>query len=237
MDRYSAQKARAAQAAVMEVESGMLVGLGTGTTAAAAVTALARAAQNGLSVTCCATSRATEDMAVKMGLTIVPFDDRAQVDIAIDGADEVDPALRAIKGAGGALLREKVVARAARRFLCIVDETKLVDRLGRRAVPLEVLPFAKGFVSAAVARLGGNPALRVKNGQPARTDQENVLIDCDFGIIGDAAALAIELQAIPGLLGHGLFLSEIDMLIVGRDQGVERYARDEVATSSWTGLR
>ncbi len=159
------------------------------------------------------------------GIAILPFDDIARIDLAIDGADEVDPALRAIKGAGGALLREKIVAQAADRMFCIVDAGKLVARLGARPVPVEILPFARAFVTQAVQALGGDPALRLADGRPVTSDQGNLLLDCHFGAIDDPERLAAQLQAIPGLLAHGLFLVEIDLLLVGDGTGVTRRAR------------
>lgn len=222
-------KARAARAAVDEIEHGMLVGLGTGSTAAFAIAALGERVAQGLRIRAVATSLETERRAGEAGITVLPFDDMARVDLAIDGADEVDPALRAIKGAGGALLREKIVAQAATRMICIVDEGKLVDRLGEKPVPVEVLPFARAFVSEAVRTLGGEAALRVSEGRPMLTDQGNMLLDCRFGPIADPAALARDLDAVPGLLDHGLFLTEIDLLLIGGPMSVTR--RERVATS------
>ncbi len=224
-DEIAQAKTRAARAAVDEVADGMLVGLGTGSTAALAIAALGERVARGLRITAVATSLDTGRMARDAGLVVLPFDDIAHVDLAIDGADEVDPQLRAIKGGGGALLREKIVARAAARMICIVDEGKLVDRFGVRPVPVEVLPFARAFVSEAVRGLGGMPELRMKAGQPALTDQGNMLLDCRFPAIDDPDRLARQLQAIPGLLAHGLFLTEIDVLLIGEGSGVTRRVR------------
>jgi len=209
-------KGRAARSAVAAVEPGMLVGLGTGTTAACAIRALAARVGDGLRVRCVATSRASAALAASLGLDLAAFDDRATVDLAIDGADEVDPRLRAIKGAGGALLREKIIARAATRMICIVDATKLVAHLGQRPVPMEVLPFARTYVAAAITALGGAPVLR-----DGLTDQGNAILDCGFPPIDHPPALDRALSAVAGLLGHGLFLNEIDELHVGGRTGVE----------------
>ncbi len=213
-------KARVAEAAASEVADGMLVGLGTGSTAALAIAALGARVAAGLRITAVATSLETERQALKAGITVLPFEDIARVDLAIDGADEVDPEFRAIKGAGGALLREKIVAQAAERMICVVDTGKMVARLGARPVPVEVLPFARAFVMQAVQALGGEPLLRLSADRPAITDQGNILLDCHFGAIDDPEKLAAQLQAIPGLLAHGLFLSEIDVLLVGDEAGV-----------------
>jgi ribose 5-phosphate isomerase A len=221
-------KQRAAEAAVAEIESGMLVGLGTGSTAAFAISGLGRRIrEEGLEVRAVGTSLATEAAARAAGIAMLDFADVAQVDLCIDGADEIDPALRAIKGGGGAMLREKIVATAATRMICIVDGDKPVPQLGAaHPLPIEVLPFARDFVSQAIRDLGGDPVLRrAKNGAPALSDQNNLLIDCGFGAIADPAGLAQKLSIIPGLLGHGLFLDEIDTLIVGGDAGVQRHER------------
>ncbi len=219
-------KRAAAEAAVAEVGSGMLVGLGTGSTTALAIAALGRRIAQGLHVTAVATSLSTEVAARAAGIPLIAFDDCAAVDLAIDGADQIDPQFRAIKGGGGALLREKIVASAATRMVCIVDPTKPVATLDR-ALPIEVLPFARGFVSRAIRSLCGDPVIRQarKGDGPALSDQGNILIDCHFGPIADPEALATELDAIPGLLGHGLFLTEIDALIIGGPRGVEHRER------------
>ncbi|USI72421.1 ribose-5-phosphate isomerase RpiA [Sphingomonas morindae] len=216
------QKRRAAEAAVAEIEPGMLVGLGTGSTAAFAIAALGRRVAGGLAVRAVATSLATEAAAVAAGIAMLDFADVAAVDLVIDGADEVDPALRAIKGAGGALLREKIVAESAGRMLCIIDDSKRVSQLGRGPLPVEVLPFARRFVTDRLAALGCEPVLRVRAGAPVLSDQGNLLIDCRFGPIDAPAALADQLAALPGVMGHGLFLREIDFLFCGGELRQER---------------
>ena len=219
-DEIRTAKARAAASAAEIAQPGMLVGLGTGSTAALAIEALAKRVATGLEIRCVATSRASQELAERLGLDMIAFDDLATVDLAIDGADEVDPQLRAVKGAGGALLREKIVARAATRMICIVDRTKLVDRLGQAPIPVEVLPFARRFVSHSIEALGGTATPR-----DGRTDQNNAILDCRFAALGDPALLDRHLSEIPGLLGHGLFLSEIDELHVGGPSGVETFKR------------
>jgi ribose 5-phosphate isomerase A len=158
-----------------------------------------------MAITTVATSRATETLATAHGLRVLPFADVPQVDLTIDGVDEIDPALRALKGGGGAMLREKIVAAASTRMIAIADGSKSVTRLGRSPVPVEILPFAAAFVLRRLRELDAKPTLR-----PARSDQDNLLADAAFGLIEDPEALAVRLDAIPGLLGHGLFLSEID---------------------------
>jgi len=216
----AALKRAAAFAAVDEVEDGMLVGLGTGTTANFAIAALGQRVAWGLRVTTIATSLATGRAAIAAGLPVLPFDTLAKLDLAIDGADELDPQLRAIKGKGGAMLREKIVAAAAARMILIVDAGKQVPRLGRGVLPVEVLPFAAAFVSDRIEHLGATVSRRMTGDSSYRTDQDNVVLDCRFHSIDDPQELASALSVIPGMLGHGLFLDEIDVAYVGRRDGV-----------------
>jgi ribose 5-phosphate isomerase A len=221
----AALKRAAACAAVAEIEDGMLVGLGTGTTANFAIAALGERVAAGLKVTTVATSLAAGRAAEACGLPVLPFDTLARLDLAIDGADELDPQLRAIKGKGGAMLREKIVGAAADRMIVIVDGGKQVTRLGRGLLPVEVLPFAAAFVSNRIERLGATVYLRMAGDVSYRTDQDNVVLDCRFGAIEDPYALAAALSAIPGVLEHGLFLDEIDVAYVGGADGVTRLIR------------
>jgi ribose 5-phosphate isomerase A len=157
---------------------------------------------------------------------VIDFAEIATIDLCIDGVDEIDPLLRAIKGAGGAMLREKIVAASAARMIAIADLSKDVVRLGGRPVPVETLPFARAFVEREIAQLGGKPMLRMAVADiPFQTDQGNVVLDCTFGPIADPAGLAAALASIPGMLGHGLFLREIDTLYLGTGQGVVRRDR------------
>jgi ribose 5-phosphate isomerase A len=214
-------KRAAAEAAVAEIRAGMVVGLGTGSTAAFAIDALAAQVARGLSIRAVATSERTAAHARGAGISLLELDDLAAIDLCIDGVDEIDPSLRAIKGAGGAMLREKIVAGAAHRMIAIADASKAVDRLGARPVPVETLPLARAFVAARIAALGGTPVLR----GDTRTDQGNIILDCPFGTLADPAALAAQLSEIPGVLGHGIFVSEIDALYLGTADGVVRRER------------
>ena len=225
MNDVDFRKRAAARAAVDEVEPGMLVGLGTGSTAAFAIAALADRVHAGLPIRTVATSRATAAAAEAARLEVLDMADFARVDLAIDGVDEIDPAFRAIKGGGGALLREKIVAAAAGRMIAIADASKRAARLGRHPLPLEVLPFARSFAADEVAALGGTPILRTAGGRPVLTDQGNVLIDCGFPRLEHPAAHAHAFGQIPGVLGHGLFLDEIDALYVADQDGVRLYER------------
>jgi len=219
-------KRAAAQAAVAEIQAGMIVGLGTGSTAAFAIEALAARVAEGLAVDAVATSLHTADAARASGIRIVDFAEVATIDLCIDGVDEIDPSLRAIKGAGGAMLREKIVAASAARMIAIADVSKEVPRLGARPVPVEFLAFAGAFIERRITELGGLPRFRRTGaGAPYATDQGNPVLDCAFGSIDDPNALDAALSGCPGILGHGLFLSEIDTVYVGTEQGVSRRDR------------
>ena len=209
-----AEKKDAAIRAVAEVRDGMLLGLGTGTTAAFVVTALAdRIRAEGLHVRTVATSERTAALASANGIEVLPFENVSAVDLAIDGADEIDPARRAIKGGGGALFREKVVAASAKRMIAVADGSKSVEKLGRFPLPIEVVPFAAAFVLETITKRFSaiTPAWRSR----FKTDQGNYILDLPFGAIDDPEALASELAKIPGVLEHGLFLDEVDEVIVG----------------------
>ncbi|MET0247637.1 MAG: ribose-5-phosphate isomerase RpiA [Sphingomonas sp.] len=212
-------KRRAAAAAVEAVRDDMVIGLGTGSTAAFVVELLARRVADGLAVSAVATSRGTEAAARALGIPILPLAGLSQIDLCIDGVDEIDPELRAIKGGGGAMLIEKIVASMAKRNIAVADASKRVPRLGARPVPLEVLPAAQAFVAARVADLGASAVLRGGTGAAFVTDAGNAILDCRFGPIADPAALATALSAIPGVFGHGLFVTEIDGLYIADAAG------------------
>ncbi|MBB5709218.1 ribose-5-phosphate isomerase RpiA [Sphingomonas xinjiangensis] len=218
-----ALKRIAAEAAVAEIADGMLVGLGTGSTAAFAIAALGRRVEEGLKVTAVSTSLQTAQAAEKAGIRVLDFADVAATDLCIDGVDEIDPHLRAIKGGGGAMLREKVVATASSRMIAIADGSKSVSQLGTRPVPIEYLPFARAFVARRVQELGGNAAARLTEaGSVFLTDQGNPILDCSFGPIVDPDALALSLSTIPGVLGHGLFVDQIHTLYLATAAGLKR---------------
>ena len=220
------QKRLAATSAVDEVCDGMIVGLGTGTTAAFAIEALGRRVAGGLSIVTVATSEATARAATHAGLQLRDLSGISVVDLCIDGVDEIDPKFRAIKGAGGAMLREKIVATAANRMIAIADSSKAVAHIGARPLPVEVLPDARAFVSAAIDVLGGAATMRRKpDGAATVTDQGNIILDCRFGTSTDWATLAHALAAIPGVFGHGIFLTEIDALYLGTSDGLIRSER------------
>jgi ribose 5-phosphate isomerase A len=209
-----ALKRLAAERALEFVEPGMRLGLGTGSTAAHFVELLGqRVRGEGLDVVGVPTSESTHRLAVAHGVPLTTLDDTPELDLTVDGADEVDGSLRLIKGGGGALLREKIVAAASRRMVVIADESKLVDRLGRFPLPIEVIAFGhrstRIAIERAAHRLGLEPALTLREGSsgaPFRTDSANLIYDCDCGAIADAESLAEALSAIPGVVEHGLFI-------------------------------
>lgn len=222
-------KRLAAEAALAEIADGMAIGLGTGSTAAFAIEAIGRRrAAEWPNATFYATSRRTRLMARDAGIPIARFSQIATLELAIDGADEIDPACRAIKGAGGAMLREKIVAEAARRMVVIADGSKRVATLGKAPVPVETLPFAQSFVAEAVRKLGADPVLRIaESGRAYRTEQGNLVLDCHFGAIADPAGLAAALSVIPGALGHGLFVTQVTAAYIACEGVVTRLERGE----------
>jgi ribose 5-phosphate isomerase A len=214
-------KKAAADAAMEEVCDGMLVGLGTGSTAAFAIRRLGERVAEGLSIRAVATSAATEALAREVGIPGIDFAAVSHVDLTIDGADEIDSRLFAIKGAGGAMLREKIVAASSARMVVIADWSKRVDRIGAAMLPVEILPFAQGYVLAALTEMGGAPLVRANY----RTDQGNLVADCRFATLDAPHALAAALAAIPGILGHGLFLDEVDAAYIAENGLVTRLER------------
>jgi len=212
-----AQKVAAAERAVELVKPGTVVGLGTGSTARYFIEGLARKVRNGLEVRAVATSEESRAQAEAGGIPITERID-GSLDLAVDGADEIDPAVNCLKGRGGALLREKIVAHASRRFVLIADEGKLVGRLGRGPVPIEVLPFLWEATSRSIESLGGRPELRMAAGGPFKTDNGNLVLDTGFGAVD--AALGVALRGIPGVIEHGLFFGMARAAIIGSATGV-----------------
>jgi len=229
MTSDSAALKRAAAAKALEyVQPGMKLGLGTGSTADIFLELLAPRVRGGLNILGVPTSEKTAAKARALGISLGSLDDLAPLDLTIDGADESDRELTLIKGAGGALLREKIVAASSKRMLVIADESKLVARLGKFALPVEALDFGHKTtatrVAAAAAALGyaGVPiTLRSRDGAAVRTDSGNVLYDCTFGAITSAAKLAQALADIPGVVEHGLFLGLATTLLIAHPGEVE----------------
>ncbi|TMF10754.1 MAG: ribose-5-phosphate isomerase RpiA [Chloroflexi bacterium] len=211
------QKRAAAERALDLVKPGTIVGLGTGSTARYFIEGLAARVRSGLTVQAVVTSIESNALAEASGIPITERVD-GSLDLAVDGADEIDPAVNCVKGRGGALLREKIVAHASRRFVLIADETKLVGRLGRGPVPIEVLPFLWEATGRSIESLGGRPELRMAPGGPYKTDNGNLVLDTSFGAVD--AALGVALHGIPGVIEHGLFFGMARVAIVGSATGV-----------------
>jgi len=216
-------KRRAGERAVEFVEDGMAVGLGTGTTAYWAVERLGQRVRAGLRVRCVPTSRRTEEQARALGIPLVGLGEVTELDIAIDGADEIGPGLALIKGGGGALLREKLVASAARRFVVAADASKRVEVLGRFPLPVEVVPFAWELTARRVGSVVNvEPALRREpGGEPYVTDNGNFILDCRCGRIPDPERTGRELKALVGVVESGLFVRMADAAVVATDEAVE----------------
>ncbi|HEX3742161.1 MAG TPA: ribose-5-phosphate isomerase RpiA [Terriglobales bacterium] len=225
-DLRDQEKQAAARAAVELVESGNIVGLGSGSTAAHAVRFLAERVRAGLSIVGIPTSQQTMHLAEQLGIQLTTLDQHPHIDIDIDGADEIDPQLNLIKGGGGAFLREKIVASVSRRFIVIADSAKQVKRLGKFPLPVEVVPFAQSLVKPRIEALGAEVTLRCyAYGNPYVTDEGHHILDCHFGEIADPPALADELRCIPGVLEHGLFIGMAEMALVGKSGQVIRISR------------
>lgn len=221
-------KEAAAESAAAQVMDGMIVGLGSGSTATLAINAIGRRVSQGLHLIGIPTSEQTAGLARRLGIPLSTLDEHSQIDMTIDGADEVEMGtLNLIKGRGGALLREKIVASASARFVIIVDETKLVNQLGvHDAVPAEVIPFGWQATARSLRRLGAEPNLRLRpDGQPYTTDGGHYILDCAFGAISSPADLERELDSVVGLVEHGLFVGLASQVVVGGPEGTTALSR------------
>ena len=224
-------KQMAAHRAVEAIESGMIVGLGTGSTTSFAVIRIAERIKSGelKNIVGIPTSVRTEKLARQLDIHLATLDEQPEIDVTIDGADEVDPELNLIKGGGGALLREKVVAQASRTNIIIVDESKLSDCLGTHwALPIEVIPFAARTEANFLQSLGASVSMRRdKEGQLYKTDQHNYIQDANFGPMSDPAALANRLNERAGIIEHGLFLGLASEVIVAAEDGIRHLHRKD----------
>jgi len=217
-----ALKQAAAKQALEFVRDRDVVGLGTGSTIRFFIEALAQRVREGLQIQCVPTSRGTASLATQVGIPLLQDEEEWNIRIAIDGADQVDAQFNLIKGGGGALLREKIVARAAREFIVIVDEGKRVPTLGPGfPVPVEVLPFGWPATAHELTRFGSEVSLRHLNGKPYRTDNDHYILDLHIPSIADPQALETQLNAIPGVIENGLFTGMTSRLLVGTAERVE----------------
>lgn len=227
MSWIEAAKRRAAEKAVEHVESGYVVGLGSGSTAAHAIRAIGDRLRSGRleDILGVPTSLQAAAEAISAGVPLTTLNEHPELDLSIDGADQIDGRLDAIKGGGGALLREKVVASASRLYVIVADETKLTERLGEGcSIPIEVLPFALGPVLGRIGELGGEATVRSGSGKlgPVVTENGNLIVDADFGAISEPRRLEAELKAVPGVIETGLFLGYADVAYLGTEEGVRR---------------
>jgi len=208
------------------IKDGMILGLGTGSTFYYAIQKIGEMVKDGLKIKAVSTSSSTDKLAESLNIPLLSVDDIDEIDLTIDGADEVDPGFNGIKGGGGALLFEKVVAKFSKKNLWVVNAAKMVDKLGAFPLPIEVVPYALVNVFKKLERKGYSPQVRMKDGEKYITDSGNNIIDAGFGVIEDPNKLEIALNMIPGVVENGLFLDVVDIVIVGKDDGVEILRKD-----------
>ena len=216
------EKELAGRAAAKLVRDGDVVGLGTGSTAYFAVVVLGERVKAGLKIVGIPTSVATAELARKVGVPLTTLDEHPMIDITVDGADEIDPQLRLIKGGGGALLREKIIASNSKKMVVAADSSKTVLVLGKFPLPVEIIPFARAVIERNIQAMGAATKLRMKpDGKPFVTDEGHHILDCSFGKIADPPALGLALDEMPGVVEHGLFIGLATVALVGRGERVE----------------
>ncbi len=220
------EKEAAARASLAFVRDGQVLGLGTGTTAARFIQLLGEQVKNGLRIRGIPTSDRSREQAASLGIPLTTLDECQQIDVDVDGADEFDPELRLIKGGGGALLREKIVASASKQVVIVVDATKKVPVLGRFPLPVEVIKFAQALVTKKIEALGAAVELRRDaSGKPFLTDENNHILDCRFGEIQDVEGLARKLSDMPGIVEHGLFIGMASVVLVANGSEIVELRR------------
>ncbi|WP_145329623.1 ribose-5-phosphate isomerase RpiA [Paenibacillus xylanexedens] len=209
----------AAEHAAAFVEDGMKVGLGTGSTAYYAICRIGERVREGLNIQAVATSEASDKLAREWGIPIIPFDQIGRLDLTIDGADEVDPDFNLIKGGGGALLREKIVAANSDKLIIVADGSKAVQTLGKFPLPVEVVPFASEWTFQALENMGCQPEWRMDGQKQYLTDNGNLIADCHLGAIDNASELNVQLNMLPGVVDNGLFVKMADVVIIAKEDG------------------
>ena len=222
------EKEAAARASLRFVQNGQIVGLGTGSTATYAVRFLGERVKAGLKIRGIPTSVHTQELATSLGIPLTTLDEVQEIDVTIDGADECDPQLQLIKGGGGALLREKIVASATKKFVIIADSSKQVPVLGKFPVPVEVINFAETLVAKKITAMGAEVKVRADaSGRKFITDSGNHILDCHFGQIPDPPALARKLETTPGVVEHGLFIGMASIALIGKGTEVLEIPRKD----------
>lgn len=221
------EKEAAARASLRFIKDGQVVGLGTGSTAAYFIQLLGEQVKRGLRVRGIPSSERSGEQAASLGIPLTSFEECPEIDVTVDGTDEVDPEMRLIKGGGGALLREKIVASASKQYVIIADSTKRVPVLGKFGLPVEVIKFAMPVVKKKIEALGAEVSpRRNKDGKSYLTDENNYILDCRFGEIRDAERLARKLSDMPGVVEHGLFIGMAGVVLIAEgDQIIELRAR------------
>jgi ribose 5-phosphate isomerase A len=220
------EKEAAARASLRFVKDGHVVGLGTGSTAAYFIKLLAEEVKRGLRVHGIPTSDRSRELAESLGIPLTTLDECQEIAVTVDGADEVDPQLRLIKGGGGAMLREKIVASATKQLVIVADASKQVPMLGKFPLPVEVIRFAQALVAKRITTLGAVVSVRKNaDGTPYVTDENNYVLDCRFGEIRDADTLARELSEMPGVVEHGLFIGMASVVLLARGSEIVELRR------------
>jgi ribose 5-phosphate isomerase A len=217
LNKNDQEKEAAARASLEFVKDGQVVGLGTGSTAAFFIKLLAERVKAGLRIRGIPTSVKSQELAASLGIPLTTLDEVQEIAVTVDGADEVDPQLRLIKGGGGAMLREKIVASATKHLVIVADASKQVPVLGKFPLPVEVIRFAEALVAKRIAELGAEVSVRkTTDGKPYVTDENNHILDCRFGEIRDADKLARQLSDMPGIVEHGLFIGMAKVALFAR---------------------
>ena len=220
------EKEAAARASLRFVSDGDIVGLGSGSTAECAIRLLGERLKSGPKIRGIPTSIRSKELAASLGIPLTTLDDYQQIDVTIDGADEFDPELRLIKGGGGALLREKIIASASKKVVIVADSSKQVQVLGKFPMPVEVIPFAQALIANKITALGASVTLRqYVDENPFVTDDGHRILDCRFGQIPDPPTLAHTLSDMPGVVEHGLFINMVDVVLMGKGDEVMEFRR------------
>ncbi|MCU1299751.1 MAG: ribose-5-phosphate isomerase RpiA [Candidatus Sulfotelmatobacter sp.] len=223
------EKEAAARASLRFVKDGQIVGLGTGSTAAYFIQLLGEAVKNGLRVRGIPTSVRSREQAASLGIPLTTLDECQEIDVTVDGADEVDPQLRLIKGGGGALLREKIIASATRQLVIVADASKRVPVLGKFPLPVEVVKFAQALLIKKIEGLGAKVSLRrAADGKPYLTDENNHILDCRFEQIPDAEGLACQLSDMPGVVEHGLFIGMANIVLLAKGSEIVELRKEAI---------